>query len=112
MIYRITDPHDWDAAQVTGSFASADLRAEGFIHCCTVAQIVAVANRYYQGHKTLLVLAIDDTGLTADLRWEDLTGSGQVYPHVYGPIPLTAVHHTLTLTPGLDGVFTAHSLRS
>lgn len=107
MIYRITDVQDWHAAQVSGAFASADLTAEGFIHCCTAAQIVAVANRYYQGQTGLLVLAIDETCLHVPLRWEDLTHIGEEYPHVYGPIPLGAVQHALPLTPDPDGQFTA-----
>jgi uncharacterized protein (DUF952 family) len=93
MIYRIAEIQDWEAAQASGDFTSADLVAEGFIHCCTAQQIAAVANRYYQGHTALLLLEIDETKLLAPLRWEDLTNAGEVFPHVYGRIPLTAVTH-------------------
>ena len=48
MIYCIAEAQDWEAAQASGDFASADLVAEGFIHCCTAQLIAAVANRYYQ----------------------------------------------------------------
>ena len=110
MIYRITDAKDWAAAQASGYFASADLTTEGFIHCCTAQQIAAVANRYYQGREGLLLLEIDETRLHAPLKWEDLTNARQVFPHVYGRIPLEAVTRCLVLQPGADGHFSAPSI--
>jgi uncharacterized protein (DUF952 family) len=105
MIYRLAEAQDWHAAQASGDFASADLSTEGFIHCCTAQQIVAVANRYYQGHTELLLLEIDDTRIEAPIRWEDLRGAGEVFPHVYGPIPLATVTRCVLLHPGADGRF-------
>ena len=61
MIYRIAETRDWEAAQASGYFASPDLAAEGFIHCCTAQQVAAVANRYYQGQEGLVLLEIDET---------------------------------------------------
>lgn len=107
MIYRIAETRDWEAAQASGSFASADLTAEGFIHCCTAVQIASVANRYYQGQEALLLLEIDETKVHVPLKWEDLTNAGQSYPHVYGRIPLVAVTRCLKLKPGADGLFSS-----
>ncbi len=107
MIYRIAETRDWEAAQASGSFASADLTVEGFIHCCTALQIAAVANRYYQGREALLLLEIDETKVDVPLKWEDLTHAGQSYPHVYGRIPLGAVRRCLELKPGADGYFSS-----
>lgn len=67
MIYRLADTSDWEAAQASGHFASADLAAEGFIHCCTAQQIAAVAHRYYQGYPALLLLEIDETRIHVPL---------------------------------------------
>lgn len=107
MIYRITEAHDWEAAQGSGYFASADLVAEGFMHCCTAQQITAVANRYYQGREGLFVLEIDEARIQAPLRWEDLRHAGEAFPHVYGRIPLAAVRRCLVLPAGEDGCFSA-----
>ena len=109
MIYRIAEAKDWEAAQVSGYFASTDLLAEGFIHCCTAQQIAAVANRYYQGREALLLLEIDEARVGASLRWEDLTHAGQSFPHVYGRIPLQAVTRCAVLQPGGDGRFSSPS---
>ena len=112
MIYRIADPSDWEAAQTSGYFASADLTAEGFIHCCTAQQIAAVANRYYHGREALLLLEIDETKVRVPLQWEDLTRAGESFPHVYGRIPLAAVTRCIELQPGVDGRFASPSAES
>ncbi len=91
MIYRITEAADWSQAQRDGVFASADLAAEGFIHCSDRHQVARTAQKYYAGKTALVLLEIDDSKLGAALVREDLTGSG-MFPHVYGPIPLSAIH--------------------
>jgi hypothetical protein len=78
MIYRIAETRDWQAAQAAGYFASADLAAEGFIHCCTAQQVAGVVQRDYQGHEGLLLLEIDETRVQEPIRWEDLTNAGQL----------------------------------
>src|SRR5262247_1444607 len=105
MIYRIADTQDWEAAQASGYFASADLATEGFIHCCTAQQIAAVANRYYLGQEDLVLLEIDETQVHVPLQWEDLTRAGERFPHVYGRIPRAALVRCLAFKPGLDGRF-------
>jgi uncharacterized protein (DUF952 family) len=105
MIYRIAETRDWEAAQVSGYFASADLAAEGFIHCCTARQIAAVGNRYYRGQEGLILLEIDETQVHVPLQWEDLTHAGEQFPHVYGRIPHAAVVRYLSFKPGPDGHF-------
>lgn len=112
MIYRLADTSDWEAARTSGYFASADLAAEGFIHCCTAPQITAVANRYYQGHPALLLLEIDQTRVHVPLKWEDLSAAGESFPHVYGRIPLAAVTRCMALQPAVDGRFTSPSLEA
>src|SRR5262249_48735116 len=101
----IADTQDWEAAQASGYFASADLAAEGFIHCCTAQQIASVANRYYQGQEGLVLLEIDETQVHVALKWEDLTNAGELFPHVYGRIPLAALVHCREFKPGVDDRF-------
>jgi uncharacterized protein (DUF952 family) len=90
MIYRIAEQNDWRNAQREGVFASADLSAEGFIHCSEHHQVARTARKYYAGKSALLLLEIDEGLLGAMLVREDLTGSG-VFPHAYGAIPLPAI---------------------
>ncbi len=105
MIYRIASPEDWQQATHTGWFASADLVAEGFIHASEQSQVLRTAHKYYRGRRGLLLLEIDDDALGAKLVREDLTGTGVVFPHVYGAIPLTAIRRHFAFDPDVSGVF-------
>ncbi len=91
MIYRIASREDWQRAEATGQFASADLALEGFIHASELHQVLRTAARYYSEQTGLLLLEIDDTILGEKVKREDITGRGEKFPHVYGAIPLLAV---------------------
>ncbi|MFN0068450.1 MAG: DUF952 domain-containing protein [Limisphaerales bacterium] len=91
MIYRIADAADWQAALQSGFFASADLAAEGFIHCAGRHQVQGVADRHYAGRAGLTLLAIDEARLDVPLRRENTSGGTELFPHVHGPIPLAVV---------------------
>jgi uncharacterized protein (DUF952 family) len=89
-IYHVTSLFEWEHARVTGVYQADSLRTEGFIHCSTGYQVETVAHRYFPGRSDLVVLGIDPDRLRWDVRWE-ATAGGEVYPHVYGPIPASAV---------------------
>ena len=105
MIYRIAEQADWLRAQREGVFASADLVAEGFIHCSEQHQVARTASKYYSGKTALVLLEIDDSALGAALVRENLTGSG-MFPHSYQPIPLGAILRHFDFAVGADGRFT------
>ncbi|MFO0883949.1 MAG: DUF952 domain-containing protein [Pirellulales bacterium] len=90
MIYRLSERADWRAAQTSGLYLSADLGMEGFIHTSTAQQVMGVAFRYYQNRSDLVLIEMEEGPLGETLRWEASTG-GELFPHVYGPIPLQAV---------------------
>ena len=104
MIYRIAEQADWQRAQRDGGFASADLAAEGFIHCSEQHQVARTAKKYYAGKTALILLEIDDAMLGATLVHEDLSGSG-IFPHVYAPIPLAAIIRHFDFAVARDGGF-------
>lgn len=101
-ILHLIGADDWAAAQRVGAIAPASLAEEGFVHCCTEAQLLGVVSRYYADRTDLVALTIDPEALgTAELKWEAPAhpdGSPNTeaeeslrYPHVYGPIPVAAV---------------------
>ena len=92
MIYRLAEAADWAAAQRNGFFASPDLAAEGFIHFSERHQVQGVAERYYAGKTGLVLLAVDETKLGGvPLKRENTSGGTELFPHVYGRVPLAAV---------------------
>jgi uncharacterized protein (DUF952 family) len=64
-----------------------DIR-DGFIHFSTAAQVRETASRHFRGVADLLLVAVDDD--VVDLRWEP-SRHGDLFPHLYGPLALTAV---------------------
>jgi uncharacterized protein (DUF952 family) len=90
-ILHITTPEKWSLAQQHGVYTYDSLATEGFIHCSTPAQVAWVADQRFRGRTDMIVLHIDPAKLTAEVRYENLEGGTRLFPHVYGPIPCSAV---------------------
>lgn len=87
---------DWDAAQRSGSYTVSSrgrtLEQEGFVHAAYAEQIPGVLQRYYADlEEPLSLLTIDPALVGVPVVAEDLTGGGELFPHIYGPIPVAAV---------------------
>jgi uncharacterized protein (DUF952 family) len=103
MIYHMCKAEEWHAAPEAGSYggSSQDV-ADGFIHFSTSTQIVESAAKHRTGQDGLLLLMVDDSALGDALKWEASRG-GALFPHLYGDLPLTAVHKAVALPLGADG---------
>ncbi len=86
---------DWAAALDSGRYEVSSrgmmLAEEGFIHASTAGQAEGVLQRYYADCDAdqLLVLVLDIGRLEATgspVRWDDVPGQPEPFPHVYGPI--------------------------
>lgn len=113
MILHITSRKEWLAAQKSGEYRAPSLESEGFIHCSTEKQVVAVANAFYRGRNDLVLLVVDEARLRPEVRWEAPAGSpaegispSELFPHVYGAINVEAVASVLDLKPDSAGMFT------
>jgi uncharacterized protein (DUF952 family) len=110
MILHIVGKSDWVKAVERGSYAPPGLAAEGFVHCSTLAQVVATANRFYRGQNGLVVLCIDEERLRVELRYEASAGTrregaGEMFPHLYGVLNVDAVVRVIDLPCEADGSF-------
>jgi uncharacterized protein (DUF952 family) len=111
MIYHIASRTAWNEAQQRGDYRAESLETEGFIHCSTESQVLSVAEKYYTGQRSLVLLMIDPSLLSAYLKWEPPSGGapppgvpeGDLFPHVYGPINLDAVVKVFDLDADPDG---------
>ena len=94
---------EWDSAQTEGLYrGSSQDRDDGFIHFSTAAQVVESAAKHRSGQDGLVLLKVDAEVLGAGLKWEPSRG-GQLFPHLYGPLPLDAVDQVADLPLGPDG---------
>ena len=89
-IYHIVLPEIWKQVRGERLYRHESLAAEGFIHCSYEGQLDGVIGRYYADQEELVILTIDPEKLSARLVAEPSTG-GEIYPHIYGPLNLTAV---------------------
>jgi uncharacterized protein (DUF952 family) len=85
-LYKIIDMNAWREAEAAGVFkgAAIDLK-DGYIHLSTAAQVTETARLHFAGVANLLLVAIDESVVSNDLKWEASRG-GQLFPHVYGTI--------------------------
>jgi uncharacterized protein (DUF952 family) len=107
VIYHIAMAADWERAladgQYTASTRGVTLAEQGFIHASTAGQVAGVANAFYRGLPALLLLVIDARRLTAPLRYDEVPGTAEPFPHIYGPLNPDAVIRALPFPPGPDG---------
>lgn len=106
-LLHITHKEDWLKALAEGSYRADSLASQGFIHCSTPAQVAATANRFYHGQHGLVLLGIDSRLVQAEVRWENLEGGNDVFPHIYGLLNLEGVVKVSEFEPDQDGNFGA-----
>jgi uncharacterized protein (DUF952 family) len=91
LIYKILLPSEWADFEAAGRFDGSPFdRSSGFIHCSSREQVGAIARRVFGDEPTLVVVTIDSSSLNDSVRWEEASDGG-LFPHVYGPLPLSAV---------------------
>jgi uncharacterized protein (DUF952 family) len=117
LILHITSKKEWLEAQQRGEYVAPSLKTEGFIHCSTEKQVLHVANAFYRGQNDLVLLKLDEARLKPEIKWEPPAGppapghsSSDLFPHIFGPINLTAVASVLDFEPDPAGMFILPSL--
>ena len=91
IIYKIVPASLWQEAKTSGQFSGSpvDLK-DGFIHFSTASQAPETAARHFTGQDDLRLVAVDTERLGAALVFEPSRG-GDLFPHLYGSLPLSAV---------------------
>jgi len=62
---------------------------DGYMHMSTTDTVEETARKHFSGQPNLVILEIDLAKLP-ELKWEEARG-GKLFPHAYGPVPLSAV---------------------
>jgi glutathione S-transferase len=98
-LYHLALRQEWQQARAEGSYRRStrgqSLEQVGFIHLSAAHQLPATAARFFGDlpATALVLLVIDPARLAAaggELRWEPVS-SGERFPHLLGPLPLSAV---------------------
>lgn len=89
MVLHIAPRSRWEGCG--DQYRDPSLETEGFIHCSTADQVLMPADALFAGRDDLVLLVIDPGRVPDPVVFEDCYESGIKFPHIYGPIPTTAV---------------------
>lgn len=106
-IYHLALADAWRQARQEGVYTHSSrdrsLAEVGFIHASYVHQLAGTHARFFSDAGELVLLCIDPAALAragVPLRCEPAPESGELFPHVYGPLPLDAVIAAQPYRPG------------
>ncbi len=106
IVYKIMSAAELSQMRRDGVFhgSPAD-NADGYIHLSSGSQLAATLDKHYIGVEGLMLAAVDLSRLGDTVRWEPARG-GQLFPHIYGPLPIEAVVSVAPLERTADGTVT------
>jgi uncharacterized protein (DUF952 family)/GNAT superfamily N-acetyltransferase len=94
LLLHLIEPAAWRAALGEGWVRPPSLESVGFVHLSTPEQVHLPAERLYPGRRDLVLLVVDPRRLTDPVRFEPgvpTDPASMRFPHLYGPLPTTAV---------------------
>lgn len=101
-IYKICPTDIWQAAEAAGSFTGSGIDiTDGYIHFSTAAQTAETLALHFTKQEGLTLVEIEPNAL--DIKWEESRG-GQLFPHLYEALPLSAVRQSWQLTLDASGI--------
>jgi uncharacterized protein (DUF952 family) len=102
--YKVLTAPQMVELETEGTFAGAPVDlADGYIHMSTAAQLAETVDKHFAGQTDLRVVAVDLEALGEAVKWEASRG-GQLFPHLYAPLPLSAAIAYGPLDRNADGI--------
>ena len=103
IVYKIISSAELDRMRDDGAFrgSPADI-GDGYIHLSCGSQLAPTLEKHFSGVDGLMLVAVDLTRLGETVRWEPARG-GQLFPHIYGPLPIGAVVSVAFVEREADG---------
>lgn len=89
--FKILTPDQYAQFKADGIFNGAPIDlSDGYIHMSTREQAAETAAKHFAGQDALVMVMIDLAPLADAIRWETSRG-GALFPHLYAPLPISAV---------------------
>jgi glutathione S-transferase len=106
-LFHLALRDDWRVAVEHGDYQRSTLGKslddEGFIHCSFASQVQRIADGVYRDRQDVVLLTIDPSRLSAEVRVESFDADGEPFPHIYGPLPIDAVVLAQSVPVAADG---------
>ena len=101
--YKLVPRDEWDSAIAIGPYGGSEVdRVDGYIHLSAADTLAETARKYFAGQTDLLLLAVDLDSLGSTVVGEPSRG-GNLFPHIYGTLPVSAVRTARALIVDDDG---------
>lgn len=105
-LLHIVERQAWDEARARGELRPPSLATAGFVHLSRPHQLIPTAELHYRGRDGLVVLVVDPARLAGVEVVDELApGRGERFPHLYGPLPVSAVVRVVPFPCRPDGGF-------
>lgn len=107
-LVHLCSSQEWERARHGTELRPPSLAANGFVHLSTPEQVHLPADRLFAGRTDLVVLWVDPSRFTGELKWEPgvpTDPASMLFPHLYAPLPVAAVLEVAPYLPGADGRF-------
>jgi uncharacterized protein (DUF952 family) len=103
IVYKIMLSAEPQRMRDDGEFrgSPADV-ADRYIHLSCGSQLASTLDKHFIGVEGLMLIAVDLSRLGETVRWEPARG-GQLFPHIYGPLPIGAVVSVAPVERAADG---------
>lgn len=105
LLFHITTKEAFKEFKSGGNYEPESLEGEGFIHCSGGDQVKETASRLFRNERKILLLVIDVSNLRPEVKYEADEGTGQKFPHIYGPLNTDAIIDKIEVRPEKDGTF-------
>lgn len=105
MIYHIATESEWEASLDDENYIPERYAEDEFIHCSTKDQIVRTAHRLYSDESYIILLYIDDSNESDFIKYENLEGGTELFPHIYRPLPKESISRVVKVGKKDDGSF-------
>ena len=103
LIYKICSHDAYRVFSKTGVFPGmpVDIK-DGYVHFSTAAQLAETLRLHFAGQGDVVVFAVRTDALGEGLRWEPSRG-GQLFPHLYGDLSISAVGEYASVSVDPEG---------
>ncbi|MBK8082364.1 MAG: DUF952 domain-containing protein [Devosia sp.] len=102
-IYKVADREVYEASRQVGRFLGQPVdHADGYIHFSAAAQLGQTIRLYFAGLSGQVLFQVATAPLGQALRWEASRG-GDLFPHLFGELPMSAVVNAAVLDVPADG---------
>jgi uncharacterized protein (DUF952 family) len=96
--FKVLTAEQWARFQADGVFNGAPVDvADGYIHLSAADQLQETLDKHFAGQTGLVIAEVDLAVLANSVKWEASRG-GALFPHIYGPLPMSAVIGEVSFT--------------